>query len=69
MISDAFQTRFFSRASGERPLVLLSDLDEATVEELELGFAATPEVVERLAHRAESFIVLHEADRTLPRVV
>ena len=49
--------------------MLLSDLDEATVEELELGFAATPEVVERLAHRAESFIVLHEADRTLPRVV
>ena len=69
LISDAFQTRFFARALGERRLVLLSDLDEATVEELELGFAATPEVVERLAHRAESVVVLHEADRMLPRVV
>lgn len=69
LITDAFQTRFFARALGERRLVLLSDLDEATVEELELGFAATPEVVERLAHRAESVTVLHEADRMLPRVV
>ena len=68
LISDAFQTRFFARALGERRLVLLSDLDEATVEELELGFAATPEVVERLAHRAESVVVLHEADRMLPRL-
>ncbi len=68
LITDAFQTRFFARALGDRRLVLLSDLDEATVEELELGFAATPEVVERLAHRAESVVVLHEADRMLPRV-
>lgn len=68
-ITDAFHTRFFARALGDRRLVLLSDLDEATVEELELGFAATPEVVERLAHRAESVAVLHEADRMLPRVV
>jgi hypothetical protein len=68
LITDAFLTRFFARALGERRLVLLSDLDEATVEELELGFAATPEVVERLAHRAESVVVLHEADRMLPRV-
>ena len=68
LITDAFQTRFFARALGERRLVLLSDLDEATVEELELGFAATPEVVERLAHRAESVVVLHEADRMLPRL-
>jgi hypothetical protein len=68
LITDAFQTRFFARALGERRLVLLSDLDEATVEELELGFAATPEVVERLAHRAESVAVLHEADRMLPRL-
>jgi hypothetical protein len=66
-ITDAFHTRFFARALGDRRLVLLSDLDEATVEELELGFAATPEVVERLAHRAESVAVLHEADRMLPR--
>ena len=69
LITDAFQTRFFARALGERRLVLLSDLDEATVEELELGFAATPEVVERLAHRSDSVTVLHEADRMLPRVV
>jgi len=48
--------------------VLLSDLDEATVEELEIGCAATPEVVERLAHRADSVTVLHEADRMLPRL-
>jgi len=68
LISDAFQTRFFARALGDRRLVLLSDLDEATVEELELGFAATPEVVERLAHRSESVVVLHEADRMLPRL-
>ncbi|MFM7291433.1 MAG: hypothetical protein ACKO6B_09390 [Planctomycetia bacterium] len=68
LITDAYQTRFFARALGDRRLVLLSCLDEATVEELELGFAATPEVVERLAHRAESVIVLHEADRMLPRV-
>jgi len=69
LITEAFQTRFFARALGDRRLVLLSDLDEATVEELELGFAATPEVVERLAHRAESLIVLHEADRMLPRLM
>ena len=68
LIVDAFQTRFFARALGDRRLVLLSDLDEATVEELELGFAATPEVVERLAHRGESVVVLHEADRMLPRL-
>jgi hypothetical protein len=68
LITDAFQTRFFARALGDRRLVLLSDLDEATVEELELGFAAMPEVVERLAHRAESVAVLHEADRMLPRL-
>ena len=68
LVTDAWQTRFFARALGDRRLVLLSDLDEATVEELELGFAATPEVVERLAHRADSVAVLHEADRMLPRL-
>ena len=67
LITDAFQTRFFARALDDRRLVLLSELEESTVEELELGFAATPEVVERLAHRAESVAVLHEADRMLPR--
>lgn len=67
LIGEAFQTRFFARALDDRRLVLLSDLEESTVEELELGFAATPEVVERLAHRAERIAVLHEADRMLPR--
>ena len=69
LIADAFLTRFFASALGDRRLVLLSDLDEATVEELEFGYAATPEVVERLAHRADSVAVLHEADRMLPRLV
>jgi len=68
LITEAFQTRFFARALGDRRLVLLSELDETTVEELELGFAATPEVVERLAHRSDSVTVLHEADRMLPRL-
>jgi hypothetical protein len=68
LIADAFRTRFFARCLGGRRLVLLSDLDETTVEDLEIGHAATPEVVERLAHRAESVVVLHEADGMLPRV-
>ena len=59
--------RLFARALGERRLVLLSALDESTVEELGFGHAASPEAVERLAHRAESIIVLHEADRMLPQ--
>ncbi len=68
LIGDAFRTRFFARCLGGRRLVLLSDLEETTVEDLEIGHAATPEVVERLAHRAESVVVLHEADFLLPRV-
>jgi hypothetical protein len=48
--------------------VLLSAADEAAVEDLEFGHAAAPEVVERLAHRAESVVVLEEADRMLPRL-
>lgn len=69
LIADAFRTRFFARCLGGRRLVLLSDLDETTLEDLEIGHAATPEVVERLAHRAESVVVLHEADCMLPRMV
>jgi hypothetical protein len=68
LIADAFRARFFARCLGDRRLVLLSDLDETTLEDLEIGHAATPEVVERLAHRAESVVVLHEADCMLPRV-
>jgi len=66
LVADALQTRLFARALGERRLVLLSELGEDAVEDLEFGFAATPEVVERLAHRATSLVVLHEADRLLP---
>jgi hypothetical protein len=46
--------------------VLLSNLGEEAVEELEFGYAASPEVIERLAHRAERLAVLAEADRCLP---
>ncbi len=67
LLADALQTRLFARALDDRRLVLLSDLDESTVEELEFGYAATPEVIERLAHRAESLVVLPEADRCFPR--
>lgn len=66
LIADALQTRLFARALGERRLVLLSDIDEATVEELSFGHAATADVVDRLAHRADSIAVLHEADLMLP---
>jgi hypothetical protein len=69
LIAEAFQTRFFARALGERRLVLLSDLEADVVEQLELGHATKPEVVERLAHRAASVAVLHEADRMLPRLI
>jgi hypothetical protein len=66
LVADAFLTRFFARGLGDRRLVLLSDLDEATVEGLEFGYAASAEVVERLAHRSDSVAVLAEADRMLP---
>ena len=68
MIADAVQTRLFARALGDRRVVLLSDLEEGVVEELEFGHAATPEVIERLAHRSDRVIVLREADRMLPRI-
>ena len=42
-------------------------LAEDVVEELEFGYAAGPEVVERLAHRADGVVVLPEADRCFPR--
>lgn len=69
LIADALQTRLFARALGDRRLVLLSDLDETTVEDLEFGHAGSPAAVERLAAKAESLIVLHEADRMFPRPV
>ncbi len=68
LVADAIETRLFARALGDRRLVLLSDIDEGTVEELGFGHAPGPEVVERLAHRAERLVVLHEADEMLPHV-
>jgi hypothetical protein len=67
LVADALQTRLFARALGDRRLVLLSDIEEAAVEDLEFGFAAGPEVIERLVARADSVAVLHEADRMLPQ--
>jgi hypothetical protein len=69
LVADALSTRLFARALGDRRLVLLSDLDAGLVEDLEFGHAATPEVVERLANRCDSFVVLHEAERSYPRPV
>ena len=66
LIADALLTRLFARALDDRRLVLLSELGEEPVEELEFGHAATPEVIERLASRAERLVVLAEADRCLP---
>lgn len=68
LIADALQTRLFARALGDRRLVMLTDLDEAIVEDLEFGYAESAEDVARLAAKAESLIVLHEADRMLPGV-
>jgi hypothetical protein len=68
LIQDAFFTRQLARALGSRRLVLASDLDEAAVESLDIGHAGSAEDVARLAHTAESLIVLHEADRMLPRL-
>ncbi len=67
LVADALSTRLFARALGDRRLVLLSDLEAGLIEDLEFGHAATPEVVERLAHRADSLVILHEAERMFPR--
>lgn len=67
LVADALQTRLFARALDDRRLVLLSDLDESTVEELAFGHAASAEVVERLAHRADGLVILPEADRCFPQ--
>lgn len=68
LVADAAIARLLARSLDDYRLVLLSGLDETTVEDLEFGFAATPETVERLAHRAESVVVLHEADRLFPHI-
>jgi hypothetical protein len=68
LVAEALETRLFARSLGDHRLVLLSDVEEATVEELGFGHAAGPEVVERLTHRADRVVVLHEADLMLPRL-
>lgn len=67
LMADAAVTRQFARALGDRRLVLWCGLDEAVVEDLGFGHAAELAVVERLAARADHVVVLHEADRMLPR--
>jgi len=69
LITDAFLARRFHRALGGRRLVLLSALDEETVEDLAFGHADSPETIQRLAKRARSVAVLDEADRMLPAIV
>lgn len=68
LVADAVEARFLARGLEDRRLVLLSNLDEAMVENLEFGYAGTPEAVHRLARRAESVVVIHEADRMLPHL-
>lgn len=68
LIADAFIARRFHRVLGGRRLVLLSAHDEETVEDLAFGHADSPETIRRLAKRARSVAVLHEADRMLPAI-
>jgi hypothetical protein len=68
LITDALHTKYLARALGERRLVLHCGLAESVVEDLGFGHAAEPAVIERLAHRAEHAVILHEADRMLPRI-
>lgn len=68
LVTDAVAARFLARSLGDRRLVLLSDLPGDTVEEFGFGDASGPEAVERLAHRAERLVVLHDAERMFPRV-
>ena len=68
LVADAVHTRQLARALGERRLVLQCGLEESVVEDLGFGHAAGPEAIERLAHRADHVLVLHEADRMLPRI-
>lgn len=67
LIADALRARLFARALGDRRLVLLTDLDQTVVEELDFGHAETPAAIARLAAKSSSLVVLHEADRMLPR--
>jgi hypothetical protein len=66
LIADALRARLLARALGDRRLVLLTDLDETVVEELDFGHAESPAALARLAAKASSLAVLHEADLMLP---
>ena len=68
LIKDALQTRLFAKALGDRRLVVLSDLEESLVEDLEFGFAESPDDIVRLTARSDEFIVLHEGDLLMPQV-
>ena len=68
LIADALDAKLLSRTLGERRLVLLSKLEEEEVEDLGFGHAADAAVIERLANRGESVVILHEADLMLPRI-
>ena len=64
---DALQTSLFTRALGDRRLVLLSQLNQDLVEDLDIGYAETPDAVNRLIQQAVSVCVIHEANRMCPR--
>ena len=68
LVADAVEARFLARGLEDRRLVLLSNLDEAMVENLEFGYAATPDAVQRLVRGRKSVVVLHEADRMFPHL-
>ena len=66
---DALQTLLFAQALGDRRLVLLSQLNQDLVEDLDIGYAETPDAVNRLIQQAESVCVIHEANRMCPRKI
>lgn len=68
LVADAVEARFLARGLEDRRLVLLGNLDEALVENLEFGYAATPDAVQRLVRQAESVVIIHEADRMFPHL-
>jgi len=68
LVADAVEARFLARGLGDHRLVLLSNLDEALVEDLGFGHAASPDAVHRLVRRAESVVIIHEADLMFPRL-
>ncbi|MEI6239887.1 MAG: hypothetical protein WCR51_05835 [Planctomycetia bacterium] len=68
LVADAVVARFLARALEDRRLVLLSNLDEAMVEDLEFGFAANPDTVHRLIRRSDGVAILHEADLLFPHL-